>query len=446
MADNTGKRAEWGSRLGFILAAAGSAVGLGDIWKFPYMAAKNGGGAFLVIYLAVALTFGMALMTGEIAMGSISKKSPVGAFEKLGGKRWKGFGYLATLVPFIILSFYSVVGGWTIAYLVKFASGSLDTSDGPLLTSMFEGFVSNAGEPLIYHFLFMAATVAIIIMGIQKGIERCSKYLMVCLLGLIGLLIVRVLTLPGAIDGIMLYLEPDFSKVTGSMLIDVIATGFFSMSIGMGIMVTYGSYAGEDVSLHRTAVQVIGLTTTISFMCGLMVLPAITVFGIEPQAGPGLTFISMPAVFSQMAGGKIFGIMFFFLLFVAAISSSVSILEAVISFFVDEWGWNRTRAAIVLGLIEFTLGAAASLSFGPWAEFTIFGKNIFDFLDFISSAVMMPIVAIASAILLGWKIWPIFTKRLVGDNPHPIWLKAMNPFFRFVVPVILVIIMLQNFL
>ncbi len=446
MAANSGKRAEWGSRIGFILAAAGSAVGLGDIWKFPYMAARNGGGAFLVIYLAVALTFGMALMTGEIAMGAITKKSSVGAFEKLGGKRWKIFGYLATIVPFMILSFYSVVGGWTIAYFFKFASGSLDTSDGPLLTKMFEGFVASPVEPIFYHFLFMAVTVAIILMGIQKGIERCCKYLMVCLLGIIGLLIVRVLTLPGAIDGIQLYLQPDFSKVTGKMLIDVIATGFFSMSIGMGIMVTYGSYAGDNISLHRTAVQVIGITTTISFMCGLMVLPAITVFGIEPQAGPGLTFISMPAVFNQMPGGLIFGILFFFLLFVAAISSSVSILEAVISFFVDEWGWNRTRATIVLGLIEFTLGAAASLSFGPWSDFLIFGKNIFDFLDFASSAIMMPIVAIASAILLGWKVWPIFTKRLVGNNLHPWWLKALKPFFRFVVPAILVIILLQNVL
>ncbi len=441
--NNRSARGEWGSRLGFILAAAGSAVGLGSIWKFPYMVARNGGGIFLIFYLVISATLGVALMTAEMAIGSLTQRGAVGAYERLGGSHWKIFGYLSVLCAFIILSFYSVVGGWTIAYFFKFLQGSLATSDAKELTRIFETFVADPVEPLFYHGLFMAATACVIIAGIQKGIERGCKYLMTMLFLLILVLIGRVLTLPGAIDGIILFLQPDFSKITSDMLIDVTGLAFFSMSIGMAIMIAYGSYAGKDIPIHRTALNVVSLTVSISFLCGLMILPAITVFGIDPQAGPGLTFISMPAIFGQMAGGTFFGLLFFFLLFIAAISSSVSLMEPITGFFVDEYNTSRTKTTCAMSFLMFIIGIGASFSFGIWKDYTLFGKNLFDLLDFISSNLMMPVSAIAASLLVGWKIWPVFAKRLAG-NEKPLWLHLMKPFCRYIAPAVIAIILFQG--
>ncbi len=441
--DSTPSRGAWGSRVGFILAAAGSAIGLGSIWKFPYMVARNGGGIFLIFFLLISATLGVALMTAEMTIGSLAQRGAVGAYARLGGKRWKIFGYLNVFCAFILLSFYSVVGGWTIAYFFKFMQGSLATSNAQELTQIFETFVADPIEPVLFHGLFMAATACVIIAGIQKGIERGCKYLMTLLFLLILVLIGRVMTLPGAIDGIALFLKPDFSKVTSEMLIDVTGLAFFSMSIGMAIMIAYGSYAREDIPIHRTALNVVCLTVSISFLCGLMILPAITVFGIDPQAGPGLTFISMPAIFEQMAGGTLFGLLFFFLLIIAALSSSVSLLEPVTGFFVDEYNVNRAKATVIVALLMFTVGIGASLSFGIWKGYTLFGKNIFDLLDFASSNLLMPICAIAASLLVGWKIWPIFAKRLAGSET-PLWLRLMKPFCRYIVPVVIGIILIQG--
>ena len=289
----------------------------------------------------------------------------------------------------------------------------------------------------------MADTACVIIAGIQKGIERGCKYLMTLLFLLILILIGRVMTLPGAIDGIVLFLKPDFNKVTSEMLIDVTGLAFFSMSIGMAIMIAYGSYAGEDIPIHRTALNVVCLTVSISFLCGLMILPAITVFGIDPQAGPGLTFISMPAIFEQMSGGTLFGLLFFFLLIIAALSSSVSLLEPVTGFFVDEYNVNRTKATVIVASLMFIVGIGASLSFGIWKDYTLFGKGFFDLLDFASSNLLMPICAIAASLLVGWKIWPVFAKRLTG-NKNPLWLRLMKPFCRYIAPIVIAIILIQG--
>ncbi len=436
-------RDTWGSKIGFILAAAGSAIGLGSIWKFPYMVAKNGGGIFLILFLIISMTLGVGLMTAEMAIGSIAQRGAVGAYGCLGGKYWKIIGYLSVLCAFILLSFYSVVGGWTIAYFFKFMQGSLATSDAQKLTHIFETFVATPVEPLLFHGLFMAATACVIIAGIQKGIEQGCKYLMAMLCLLILILIGRVLTLPGAINGILLFLQPDFSKITSEMLTDVTGLAFFSMSIGMAIMIAYGSYAGKDIPIHRTALNVICLTVGISFLCGLMILPAITVFGIDPQTGPGLTFISMPSIFEQMAGGTFFGLLFFFLLFIAALSSSVSLLEPVTGFFVDEYHANRTKTTIVVSILMFIVGIGASLSFGIWKDYTLLGKNLFNLLDFVSSNLMMPVNAIAASLLVGWKIWPIFAERMAG-NRKLLWLQLMRPFFRYIAPTVIAIILFQG--
>ncbi|WP_228369849.1 sodium-dependent transporter [Laribacter hongkongensis] len=334
-------RSQWGSRLGFILAAAGSAIGLGAIWKFPYVAAQNGGGAFLLIFLAFVFTLGVTLMMAEMAMGRAAHDSAVGTFRKLGGKPWSVVGYICVLVGFLILSFYSVVGGWTIAYLVKSIGGTALSSDPKALGEAFGRFIANPTEPLWYHAGFMALTVGVVLGGVQHGIEKLSKFLMPALFILMLGLIVRGLTLPGAMEGVAYFLTPDFSRVTASTVIDALGLAFFSLSLGMGAMITYGSYVQSSTSIPGSAMWVVTLTTLVCFLAGLMVLPAVFAFGFDPSAGPGLTFITMPAVFSHMVGGQFFAIAFFTLLLVAALTSSVSLMEVVTSFMIDEFGMKR---------------------------------------------------------------------------------------------------------
>ncbi len=438
-------RAEWGSRLGFVLAAAGSAVGLGAIWKFPYVTAKNGGGAFLLIFLVIVCTLGFSLMIAEMAVGAASRKSPVGAYRRLGGKKWSLVGYIGVLCGFLILSFYSVVGGWTIAYMVKSMEGTILTAEPKVLSEAFDTFITDPVVPLWYHAAFMGMTAGVVLAGVQKGIERVSKYLMIMLFLLILVLIGRALTLPGAWEGVTAFLQPDFSKVTASMLIEAMGLAFFSMSLGMGCMITYGSYASDKTYIPHSAGSVIALTTMICFLSGLMVFPAIFVFGFDPAVGPGLTFITMPAVFSHMEGGRFFGILFFFLLFVAALTSSVSLMEVVVSFFIDEFRFPRTPTTVVMALLMFGLGIAASLSLGVWQGYTLFGKNFFGLLDYISSNLIMPFGGIMVSILVGWKAWPAIVAKLGRpDGTQPVWLPLLKGFCRYVAPVLIGIILFQN--
>ncbi len=437
-------RAEWGSRLGFVLAAAGSAIGLGAIWKFPYITAQNGGGAFLLIFLLLVFTLGISLMIAEMLVGSVTKKSPVGAYHKLGGRTWSLVGYIGVLCGFLILSFYSVVGGWTIAYIVKSVDGAILTADPKVLSGIFSSFIADPAEPLWYHALFMGVTAGVILAGVQKGIEQVSKYLMIMLFLLILVLIGRAITLPGAIDGVITFLNPDFSKVNARMIIEAMGLAFFSMSLGMGCMITYGSYASDDTYVPHSAGSVITLTTLICFLSGLMVFPAVFVFGFDPSAGPGLTFITMPAVFSQMGGGQFFGVLFFFLLFVAALTSSVSLMEVVVSFFIDEFNFPRTATTIVMSILMFVLGIGASLSLGVWKEYKLFGKNFFDILDYVSSNLIMPFGGIMVAILVGWKSWTLVSEHFAGQGRNPWWLPLLKWFLRIVAPLMIFVVLLQN--
>ncbi len=439
------KRAEWGSRFGFMLAAVGSAVGLGAIWKFPYVAAQNGGGAFLLIFLMIVCTLGLSLMIAEMALGASTQTSPVGAYRKLGGKWWSSIGYIGVLCGFLILSFYSVVGGWTMAYIVKSIDGSIVTSDPVFLSHTFDSFVAEPVIPLWYHAAFMGITAGVVLAGVQKGIERISKYLMILLFLLILILIAKGLTLNGALDGVIMFLRPDFSKVTSAMIIEAMGLAFFSMSLGMGCMITYGSYVSSETVISHSAGSVIGLTTLICFLSGLMVFPAIFVFGFDPLGGPGLTFITMPAVFSQMKGGQGFSILFFFLLFVAALTSSVSLMEVVVSFFIDDFQFSRKKTTVIMAILMFILGAGASLSLGVWKGYTFFGKNLFGLLDYVSSNLMMPVGGIMIAILVGWKAWPVISARLArSDGTIPAWLPVFRLFCRFIAPVLIFMILLQN--
>jgi len=437
-------RSQWGSRLGFILAAAGSAIGLGAIWKFPYVAATNGGGAFLLIYLLICLSVGLALMLAEMAMGRAANSNAVGSFRQLGGKPWPIVGMVGVLVCFLIYSFYSVVGGWTIAYIGKSLSGSILTSDAKVLGETFDGFITDPLQPLLFHGLFAGLTLAVVLGGVQKGIENLSKFLMPALFVLMLVLIVRGLTLPGAVDGLLYFLTPDLSKVTGNMLVDAMGLAFFSLSLGMGIMITYGSYVGRDTQLLGSSLWVIALTVLTCFLAGLMVLPAVFAFGFDPSAGPGLTFITMPAVFAQMAGGQLFAVLFFCLLLVAALTSSVSLLEVVVSAVMDELKMPRRKAAWLVTLAVFLLGIPASLSLGIWREYTLFGKGFFDLLDFITSNLLMPLGEVLLAIFVGWKVWPTVAAELAPHGKTPVWLAAMRGFCRYIAPVLILGILVHN--
>ncbi|KZE31767.1 NSS family neurotransmitter:Na+ symporter [Crenobacter luteus] len=437
-------RSQWGSRLGFILAAAGSAIGLGAIWKFPYVAATNGGGAFLLVYLAICLTLGLTLMVSEMALGRASGQSAAGAFRTLKGGVWPAVGYIGVLVCFLIYSFYSVVGGWTLAYIAKSVEGSILTSDPKVLGGIFESFVADPLQPLWFHAGFAAITLAVVIGGVQKGIENLSKFLMPALFVLMLILIGRALTLPGAVDGMLYFVTPDFSKLTGAMVVDAMGLAFFSLSLGMGIMITYGSYVEKGTSLMGSALWVIALTTATCFLAGLMVLPAVFAFGFDPSAGPGLTFITMPAVFAQMPMGQLFAVLFFFLLLVAALTSSVSLLEVVVSFLIDEFKTGRQFSAILMSVLIFLVGIPASLSLGVWKEHTLFGKGVFDLMDYATSNLMMPLGEVLLALFVGWKVWPTVAAQLSHGDRAPAWLPAVQGFVRYAAPVLIVWILLHN--
>ena len=437
-------RTHWHSRIGFILAAAGSAIGLGAIWKFPYVASQNGGGAFLLVFIGFVFTIGLVLMMAEMAVGRSSSSSPVGAYRTLGGKHWQPVGYMGVLAGFLILSFYSVVGGWTLAYIVKAASGEVIHNNPALLGHIFSSFVRAPVEPIVYHATFMSLTAGVVLFGVQKGIENLSRFLMPTLFLIMLILIARALTLPGALDGLMYFLTPDFSKLTGRVIINALGLAFFTLSLGMGAMITYGSYVSEDTSIPGAAAWVVTLTTLTCVLAGFMVVPAVFAFGFDPAAGPGLTFITMPAVFSQMLGGQAFAIAFFFLLLVAALTSSVSLMEVVASFLIDEFGIDRVPATVVMAVLMFALGIPASLSLGIWSDYTLFGKGIFDLLDYSTEKIFMPIGGIMVSVLAGWKIWQRIQDELHHRGMPVIGIGVIRFVCRYAAPLLVSCVLVYN--
>ncbi|MDA0304833.1 MAG: sodium-dependent transporter [Proteobacteria bacterium] len=409
----SGVRGQFTTRAGFILAAAGSAVGLGNIWKFPYLAGQNGGGAFLIIYLGFILSIGLSVMLAEFAIGRRTKRNPVGAFRHLKGGAWTAIGVMGVFTGFIILSFYSVVGGWTVAYAVKSATGLMASGDAKALGAAFGAFIGDPVEPIIYHALFMLATIAVVARGIDTGIERTCRVLMPVLFILLVVLCVRSLTLPGAAKGVAFFLSPDFSKVDGAMITAALGHAFFSLSLGMGTMITYGSYLARTTNLPGAALWVTSLDTLIAVMAGFMILPAVFAFGFDPGAGPGLTFITLPAVFSKIPFGAFFGVLFFVLLAVAALTSAISLIEVVVAYLVDEKGIARPKAALSSGIAIFLLGIPSSLSLGIWNDYTVAGKGFFDAMDYLASNILLPTGGIFISLFVGWVV---FDKVMDGNQ------------------------------
>lgn len=430
-----GPRDHFATRLGFILAAAGSAVGLGNIWKFPFMAGQNGGGAFLILYVVFVLTIGLSVMLAEFTIGRAGQRNPVGAFRALKGGAWPAAGGLGVIAGFVILSFYSVVGGWTLAYAGKAIAGGLSSSDPDQLGALFGGFISEPLGVIGFHALFMVLTVFVVAGGIRGGIERAARILMPALAVLIVILAIRSVTLEGAGKGIDFFLTPDFSKVTWATVNAALGQAFFSLSLGMGTMITYASYLNKQVNLPRTAAQVTVLDTGFAVIAGFMVLPAVFAFGFDPGAGPGLTFITLPAVFAQMPAGQVFAFMFFALLAIAALTSAVSIMEPVVSYLIDERGLPRRWAAVGAGAVIWMLGVPSALSLGPWKDVTIAGKGILDAMDYLASNIMLPMGGVLIALFVGWSIAGRAVEEATSDGAHPFPLAKVWIFIcRFAAP------------
>ena len=397
-------REQWGSKLGFILAASGSAVGIGNIWKYPHMAGQNGGAAFTLVYLACIFVVGLSIVIAEFVIGRKTQLSPVGAFEKLApGTNWKWVGFLGVASAFVILSFYGVVGGWVLKYVIVSITGGFNelAGDPAAAGNVFNTFITDTWSPIIYQVFFMAFCVWVIVNGVKGGIEKWSKIMMPLIVVLLAVLAVRGMTLEGGMKGISFLFNPRFEDLTASSIVLALGHSFFTVSLGMGTMITYGSYLDRKQNLLNSAVWVIALDTAIAMLAGIAIFTTVFALGANPAEGPGLIFVVLPSVFSQLAGGTLWGTMFFVLLFMAALTSAISILEVVTAYFIDQKGWSRKKATIQFGAVITIVGVFCSLSMGGGVNITEFlGMPFFDVMDYLSAKYMLPIGGMLTAIFI----------------------------------------------
>ena len=402
------KRSTFSGKIGFVLSAAGASVGLGNIWRFPYLAAKYGGGIFLLIYILLALTFGYTMIVAESALGRMTRKSPVGAFKAFGKKAgWLSFGgWINAIIPVLIVPYYSVIGGWVIKYLIEYVKGNGTklAADG-----YFSEFISNGASTEICFVIFCLFTLSIIYAGVRNGIERVSKFMMPILVVLSVIIAIYSVTRPGAIEGVKYFLVPNLKNFSWMTVVAAMGQMFYSLSIAMGILITFGSYMKKDSSIEDSTRNVEVFDTAIAIMAGLMIIPAVFAFsGGDPdtlQAGPALMFITIPKVFENMGLGTLVGVMFFILVLFAALTSSIALTESAVSTFEDEIGWSRRKSTVVIGIIMIALGTLSCLGYGPLAFVKIIGMQFLDFFDFLTNSVMMPIAAMMIS---------IFVSKVVG--------------------------------
>ncbi len=439
-------RSSFTGKIGFVLAAAGSAVGLGNIWRFPYLAAKYGGGIFLLVYLILAVTFGFALMCAEIAIGRKTGQSAINAFKSL-DKRFAFVGVLGAVIPAIILPYYSVIGGWVTKYLFAFASGDAVASASD---SYFTGFIANPIEPIGWFLVFMGLTALVVLLGVEKGVEKVSKIMMPVLIVLTIVIAVYSATIDGAMEGVKYYLMPDFSRFSATTVLAAMGQLFYSMSLAMGIMITYGSYMKKDVSIEKSVHQIEIFDTGIAFLAGLMIIPAVFAFSGGDEAalgkGPSLMFITLPKVFNAMPGGAFIGGAFFLLVLFAALTSSISLMETVVSIVRDKLGWSRKIACLAVFIFCIVLGIPSSLGFGVWDFISVAGLSILDMFDFVSNSVLMPIVAFFTCIFIGYVIKP---KAIIEELEVGAPFKAKTLFtiiIKYVAPVCIILILVSSVL
>ncbi len=440
------KRSSFSGKIGFVLAAAGSAVGLGNIWRFPYLAANYGGGMFLLVYVILALTFGFTLMTAEIAIGRKTGLSAIGAYEKL-NKKYSFIGYISAFVPMIILSYYAVIGGWVIKYFTVFAGGN---GVKAAVDGFFGGFTSGVFEPISWFLLYLALTALVVLLGVEKGIEKFSKILMPVLVILSIFIAVYTIFIPGALEGVIYYIKPDFSNFSIMTVVAAMGQMFYSMSLAMGIMITYGSYMKKDVSITSSVHQIEIFDTGIAFLAGLMVVPGVFAFSSgnmdKLKAGPSLMFDMLPKVFDYMPGGQVIGAVFFFLVLLAALTSSISLMETVVSVFVDKFKWNRKFTCITVFVISIALGLPSCLGFGLLGGIKILGFNFLEFFDFLSNSVIMPITALFTCFFVSYIIKPKTIAEEIELSGKFSGKKMFNIVIKYIAPICIITILVSSIL
>ncbi len=434
-------RSTFKGKLGFVLAAAGSAVGLGNLWRFPYLAAKYGGGAFLLVYIILAITFGFVLMVTEIAIGRKTQLSPLKAFGVL-NKKWGWLGKLATIVPVLIFPYYCLIGGWVTKYAAVMVTGQVGEA---AKDSFFGNYISATAKPLVWFLIFIVATTLVIVSGVNKGIEKLSKVLMPALLVLTVALSVYVVTRPGAMAGVKYYLLPDLKSLSVKTFLAALGQLFYSMSLAMGIMITYGSYMRKEDNIESSVRQIEVFDTLVAFLSGLIIVPAVFVFSGGDEnalnAGPSLMFITLPNVFKEMLGGQIVGAVFFLLVVLAAMTSSISLMETVVSIVEERFHWKRIPSCLIVTGISFLIGLLSVFGYSIWSDFTIFHMQFLDFFDYISNNIMMPIVALMTCVLVGFVVKTTFVEDEIEKNARFRAKGLYRVMIKFICPICMLLIL-----
>ncbi len=444
------KRDSFASSFGVLVAMAGSAVGLGNLWRFPYLVGTNGGAAFIIIYLAIVFVLALPIMYAEFVVGRRAQSNVYGAFKKLApGSKWGIIGIMAIICCILIVSFYSVVGGWTLDYLVKSVSGKFLSGSGGF-DGMFAETVSSNYRPLFFMALFVGVSAAVLLAGIKDGIEKYSKVLMPLLFFMVILIAVRSVTLPGSGEGVDFLFKPDFSKVTASTFLDALGQAFFSLSVGFGIIFTYASYVNRKENLIKMSVQTATADTVFAIIAGIAIMPAVFAFGIEPGQGPGLVFVTLPYVFAQLPLGSVLATIFFFVLFVAALTSAISLLEVAVAYVLEEFKLKRKVAVLLVVAIVLVLGTFCSLSQGILGDVKILGNNIFDLFDKTTANILIPLGALLLVLFAGWRMKKEdFIDEITSGGTHkvnPVYLKIVLFSIRYLAPVIIAVIMIRTFI
>ena len=447
MTEEKKKRDGFGSKIGIIAAAAGSAIGLGNIYRFPCELGNNGGAAFLLVYLAVVIFLGIPVMLSELVIGRRSQSNAVGAFKKLAPKSaWPIVGYMGVLCGFIIFAFYSTVSGWTLEYIIKAVTNSFQGKDLAAMEQDFTDFHNMGWRNVMWQAIFIFLTGFVVFKGVQNGIERYAKILMPLLLVILIVLGIRSVTLPGAKEGLSFLFHPDFSKIDANVLISALGQGFFSLSLGMGALITYGSYIKKKDNLTSTAFSVVLADTLIALLAGLVIFPAAFSFGIRPTAGMGLVFNTIPMIFNQMTGGYIFCIIFFVLLAIAALTSTISLLEVVVAYLSEEMHINRKWSTVWACLATLFIGSFASLSLMENTPFAIGGRTVFDLMDFVSSNILLPLGGVLIVIFVGWRLGKAkFFEEVTNEGTIKASLKKIIFFIiRYLAPIAITIVFIRG--
>ena len=438
---------QWSSRWTFILAATGAAVGLGNIWKFPYLTGQNGGSAFVLVYIVCVAALGIPLMMAEILLGRRGRSTPIRSMQVLAEETnttqwWQLVGWSGTLAGMLILSYYSVIGGWTLAYVFKSAAGTFSGASGQFAAETFSSFVGSATTLFIWHTVFMVLTMGVVAGGVQGGLEKAIQFLMPTLFILLLLMVGYSMTTGFFGKGLEFLFTPDFSKLTGASMLSAMGQAFFSLSLGMGTIMIYGSYVPKDTSIAGTTIIIALADTLVALLAGMAIFPIVFANNLEPGSGPGLIFQTLPVAFGNMTGGHAFGSLFFILLLVAAWTSSISLIEPLVTWLIETFGISRIKASLYSGIATWLVGLGTVWSFNRWAELKLFGLTFFDLLDFVTSNLMLPLGGILIALFAGWLMKAESTKAELNIHNPTLYL-AWQALVRYIAPVAVFIVLLN---